>query len=146
MDTFQLSNSRLLYKKSKIDSSWVEGLSLVDRAIEEHPRLQRSSNQFHLYFFKPGAEINSEDEIWVAREISGFLGKDEFDDLATYDLARGQILGKDLELGQKLALEDVLSIERELRSMTEKVLAPTWRLSFLPSESGLKHRIGLFLA
>lgn len=146
MESFKLANSRLLYKKSNLDSTWIDGLAYIDRSIEEHPRLQRASEQFHLYFFKPGNEINKSDEIWVAREITGFLGKSEFEDLETYDLAKGQIFGKEIKIGQKLALEEVLSIEQEIRSMTEKPLAGTWRASFIPSENEILCRIGLFLA
>lgn len=144
MEEFQLPNSRLLYKKSKGSSNWMPLLMEIDQAIEDHPRLQRASDEFHLYFFKPGSELSAEDDLWVAREIIGHLNPGELEDMETYDLAKGKALGLVWDLSDQLNFEEVVNKEKELRNAANRDLAGTWRVSFIREKSGIKAKIGLF--
>ncbi len=144
MESYKLSNTRLLYKKNAMDSSWVHGLTSIDMAIEEHPRIQKASESFHLYFFKPAAELNPSDEIWIAREITGFVNPGELPDMQTYDLGKGEYLGQEAQMGPKLELEELLKEESALRESSSEKLASTWRVSFYRESGELKRRIGLF--
>lgn len=144
MESFKLPNARLLYKKNKLDNTWMKQLALLDQAIEEHPRLQRASDMFHVYFFKPGSELSSDDDIWVAREISGFVNPGELEGMETYDIGKGQGFGAQKEVSGQLGLNDLLDWEKELRQRAERELAPTWRVSFFRENGVLNQRIGLF--
>jgi len=144
MDRFKLSNTRLLYKKNTLDASWIKELAVLDLAIEEHPRVQKASQAFHLYFFKPGKELSSSDELWVAREITGFVNPGELPGMETYDLGKGTYFGKESQMGEELQLEELLEQEQSLREASEKEFASTWRVSFFRENGLLKRRIGLF--
>lgn len=139
-------NSRLLLKRCQLNSSWMDDLVEIDLTIEDHPRLQRVSEQFHLYFFKPGKEISHSDEVWITREVSGFISKGELPGLDTYDLGHGEFYAKECQVSSKVLIDEMLLAESQFRDELDEVLADTWRLSFLSSDSEIKHQIGLFLA
>ncbi len=146
MKATALPNSRLLYSKTDASKDWMTNLISIDLAIESHPRLQRASNQFHLYFFKPGSEVQETEEIWVGREISGFMNPGELEGLETYDLLKGVGFEEEFEVSESLCLQDLLKIEKKLRNEIKVAPASTWRVSFLETESGIKGNIGLFKA
>lgn len=143
---FELPNSRLLYSKTDTSQDWMTNLISIDLAIESHPRLQRASNQFHLYFFKPGSEIQETEEIWVGREVSGFMNPGELEGLETYDLLKGVGFKEDFEVSGELSLPELLKIENNLREKMKKPAASTWRVSFQETETGITGNIGLFNA
>jgi hypothetical protein len=146
MKEFELPNSRLLYSKTDISKDWMTNLISIDLAIESHPRLQRASNQFHLYFFKPGAEVSDTEEVWVGREISGFMNPGELEGLKTYDLLKGKGYKEDFVVSEELNLQEILKIEKKLRNEMKNTPAATWRVSFLETETGITGNIGLFKA
>lgn len=146
MKEFDLPNSRLLYSKTDISKDWMTNLISIDLAIESHPRLQRASNQFHLYFFNKGTEVTENSEIWVGREISGFMNPGELEGLETYDLLKGKGFKEDFAVQEDLNLQEILKIEKKLRNEMKKAPATTWRVSFIETESGIEGNIGLFKA
>ncbi|MFT6070699.1 MAG: hypothetical protein ACJAT2_001338 [Bacteriovoracaceae bacterium] len=146
MKATSLPNARLLYSKTDTSKDWMTNLISIDLAIESHPRLQRASNRFHLYFFKPGSEIQENEEIWVGREVSGFMNPGELEGLETYDLLKGVGFEEEFEVSEGLSLQDLLNREKKLRSELKATPASTWRVSFLETESGIKGNIGLFKA
>jgi hypothetical protein len=144
MQEFQLPNSRLLYKKSNVASNWMPTLMKIDQAIENHPRLQRASDQFHLYFFKRGNQMSENEDMWVSREIIGHLNPGELEGLETYDLAKGKALGLSFDLESGLEFKDILEKEESLRRGASKEYADTWRVSFYRENGEMRGKIGLF--
>ena len=146
MERFNLPTSRLLYSNTKVNEDWMDRLIDLDLAIDDHPRLQRTSNQFHLYFFKPGSETAHDEEIWVAREIAGFVNPGELEAMETYDLLKGTGFGADFPVGPELSLDEIKKYESDLRNADDKPLAPTWRVSFMEKSDGIMGKIGVFSA
>lgn len=131
-------HGRLLFadhlKANEVWSQWPHALQIIDRYIENHPRLALANDGLYLYFFSAG-DKNQDQVAWVGREITGHVARPD-QGLKTFDSFKGEVFNWELPLDQfeKVDGSGVLRIAEQLRGLAGGALAETWRVILHPME------------
>lgn len=133
-------HSRLLFvdhlKASEVWSKWPEALQVIDRFIENQPRLAVANNGLYLYFFSdPKSNSSGEQTVWVGREITGHVVKAD-QGLKTFDSFKSEVFNWDLPVDKLGDLDGpgLLSAASQLRALAGGALVDTWRVILSPME------------
>lgn len=131
------SNARLLYRETFGRAlNWQGLIGEVDQFIDLSARVERANSSVFLYFFDfPGNEGFLDLDVWVAREVIGFLELDPEGDFFTYDLDAGEVVSIPLDLGEggDLTFNDLfLAVEKALPALKKEYdIVPTWRIRLM---------------
>jgi hypothetical protein len=121
-------HARLLYlphdNPKSLWSEWPEKLNLLDDYLKNQPRLNTATDKIYLYFFGPDKST-----AWFGREIIGHPTRLP-EGLASFDSFASEVFEWRLPRheGFKLTGGEVLGVEKQLRSLAQEALAPTWRV------------------
>lgn len=132
-------HARLLFadhlKANEVWSKWPEALQIIDRYIENHPRLGLANDGLYLYFFGSEGRAQGDQVAWVGREITGHVSRPD-QGLKTFDSFRGEVFNWDLPCDQlpKLDGEGLLRAAGQLKGLAGGALADTWRVILHPLE------------
>lgn len=117
-------------------SKWPEASQIIDRYIENHPRLALANDGLYLYFFSNQEGGGSSNQVaWVGREITGHVSRPD-QGLKTFDSFKGEVFNWDLPSDQlgKLDGDGLLRAAGQLKGLAGSSLADTWRVIIHPME------------
>jgi hypothetical protein len=133
-------HARLLYadhlKATELWSKWPEALQIIDRYIDNHPRLNLANDGLYLYFFSGQDQEKADDQVaWVGREITGHVSRAD-QGLKTFDSFKSEVFNWELPSDQfgKLDGSGLLRVAGQLRGLAGGALADTWRVILHPME------------